>query len=79
MDNSREIYRMQQAVLEYIKKNIPKDKNFAHLGRVSGGRVIVGYQSYHYISTVDDYIGDGSNVYCILPEGTKAAVIVGVE
>lgn len=79
MNSERAKYNMQQAVLAYVKKNMPKDQNFAHLGRVSNGRVIVGYRSYHYISTVDDYIGDGSNVYCILPKGTKAAVIVGVE
>jgi len=79
LSSGRAIYEMQQAVIEYIKKNMPEDKNFAHLGKVNNGRVIIGYKSYNYISTIDDYIAEGANVYCLLPEGTKAAVIVGVE
>lgn len=70
---------MQSAIISYVKSKIPKDKNFAHLGTISGNRVIIGNKSYPYVSTVDDYIGDGSGVYCILPNSGGVAAVVGVK
>lgn len=70
---------MQSAIINYIKSKIPKDKNFAYSGRVEGNRVIIGNKSYPYVTTVDDYISDGSLVYCILPNSGNVAAVVGVK
>ena len=76
---SNSINRMQQAILEYIKDNIPEDPNKAHLGRVNGKRVIIGNKSYPYVAAVDMYFGDGDNVYCLLPDSGNTAAVVGVR
>lgn len=78
MSRAASIEIMQQAIINYIQRNIPQDKNFAHLGRVEGRRVIIGSRSYPYISTVDDFFSDGDFVYCILPKAQNIAAIVGV-
>lgn len=70
---------MQQAVIDFIKSSIPKDINKAHLGRVSGDRVIIGNRSYPFIPTVDTYFSDGDSVYCVLPDSGNTAAIVGVR
>lgn len=69
---------MNRAIIAYIDAHIPKDTNKAHIGVVSGKRVIIGEKSYNYIPTVDLYFGDGSKVACILPENTNSAAVVGV-
>lgn len=78
MNTSANIQSMQQAIIDYIKANIPKDQNKAHIGRVSNGRVIIGNKTFSYLPAVDMYFGEGDNVACILPEQTNQAVIVGV-
>ena len=78
MSNSSAIQGMQQAIVAYIKKNIPEDMNKAHLGRVNGNRVTIDEKSYPYIITVDRYVADGDYVYCLLPDKRNVAVIVGV-
>lgn len=75
---SNNILSMQQAIIRYIDSKIPKDQNKAHSGIVNGNRVIIGNKSYPYVSTVDDFIGNGSRVYCILPDSMTVAAIVGV-
>lgn len=69
---------MNQAIMDYIRANIPQDPNKAHIGTVSGNRVIIGEKSYDFIPTVDLYFGDNSRVACILPEHSSSAVVVGV-
>lgn len=69
---------MRKAIFNYINSKIPKEQNKAHIGTVSGNRVIINSFSYPYIPTVDMYFGDGDKVACIRPENTNAAVVVGV-
>ena len=69
---------MRKAIIDYINSKIPKEQNKAHIGTVSGNRVIINNFSYPYVPAVDMYFGDGSQVACIRPENTNAAVVVGV-
>lgn len=69
---------MNRAIIDYINANIPQDPNKAHVGIVSGNRVVIGNKSFNYVPTVDLYFGDGDRVACILPEQTNSAAIVGV-
>lgn len=69
---------MQQAIMDYVRRNLPKDKNNAVTGVVRGGKVIIKNKSYPYVPTVDVYFGDGDYVYCILPDSGNVAAIVGV-
>ncbi len=79
MSASASISRMQQAIIAYIQANIPKDTNKARLGTVNGNRVTIGNKSYPYTPAVDMYFGDGSQVYCILPDKGNRAAVVGVR
>ena len=79
MSKASNLQSMQSAIISYIKSNIPKDKNFAHSGIISGNRVVIGNKSYPYVSTVDDYVGNGSGVFCILPNSGNLAAVVGVK
>ena len=72
------ILSMQNAIIEYIRSQMPEDKNKAHIGTVRNGRVVIDNESFPYIPTVDLYFGDGSQVACIRPENSNTAVIVGV-
>ena len=72
------ILSMQNAIIDYIKSQLPEDKNKAHIGTISKGRVIIDDQTFDYIPTVDLYFGEGSQVACIRPDKSNAAVIVGV-
>ena len=78
MGISADFSAMNQAVVDYINANIPKDTNKAHIGTVSGNRVVVGNKSYSYTPAVDMYFGDGDRVACILPDNSNSAVVVGV-
>ncbi len=69
---------MNRAIIDYINANIPADPNKAHIGTVSGNKVIIGESSYPYIPTVDLYFGEGSRVACILPDKSNYAAVVGV-
>lgn len=79
MSSAGAIQSMQKAVLGYIQKNMPDDKNYALLGRVNGDRVTIGEKSYPYVVKVDQYVSDGDYVYCILPDTRNVAAIVGVQ
>lgn len=79
MSSAGSLQVMQQAVIKYVKKNIPEDKNKARLGRVKDNHVIIGEKSYPYVITVDHYVADGDYVYCLLPDDRRVAVIVGVR
>ena len=72
------ILAMQNAIIDYIRSNMPEDKNKAHIGTVRNGRVVIDNESFPYIPTVDMYFGEGDRIACIRPENTNAAVIVGV-
>ena len=69
---------MNRAIIDYINANIPADPNKAHIGTVSGNRIVIGEKSFPYIPTVDLYFGDGDRVACLRPENSNQAVVVGV-
>lgn len=71
---SNSILEMQNAIKNYINRNLPKDKNQAVIGRVRGGRVLVGNKSYRYSTAVDTAIFDDLNVYCLV-SGNDAAIV----
>lgn len=75
---SNAILSMQSAIIRYIRANIPKDPNRAHIGVVKGNRVIIQNKSYAYDPAVDIFFQDGDSVYCLLPNGSNIAAIVGV-
>lgn len=75
---SNNIIEMQNAVKDYIRRNLPIDKNKAVTGVVHGGRVIVGNSSYPFVPAVDIFFGEGDRVACILPDSGITAVVVGV-
>lgn len=79
MSAAASISRMQQAIIRYIQANIPKDQNKARIGTVNGSRVIIGNKSYPYTPAVDMYFGNGSQVFCILPDKGNQAAVVGVK
>jgi len=69
---------MNRAIIDYINANIPADPNKAHIGTISGERVVIGSKSYNFVPTVDLYFGEGSRVACILPDNSNSAAVVGV-
>lgn len=79
MSSAGAIQTMQRAVIDYVQKSIPADKNFAVLGRVNGDKVTIGEKSYPFVVKVDHYVADGDYVYCILPDTRNVAAIVGVQ
>lgn len=72
------ISSMQTAIIRYIEKRLPKDKNKARFGTVSGKRVIIDNRAYNFDPVVDTYFGDGDRVCCILPDSGYTAAVVGV-
>lgn len=72
------IDEMQRAIMNWVKANMPKDRNKSVTGVVHGGKVIVGNQSYDYVPVADIYFGNGDRVVCLLPDSGKQAVVVGV-
>ena len=75
---SSSISTMQAAIIRYIRANIPKDPNRAHIGTINGNRVVIGNKSYAYDPAVDIFFQNGDKVYCLLPNGSNVAAIVGV-
>lgn len=69
---------MNQAIINYIKANIPTDPNKAYVGTVSGNQVFIGNKSYAFTPTIDLYFGDGDKVACLLPDNYNSAAVVGV-
>lgn len=78
MGKSANIKDMQAAVVDWVKANMPQDKNKAYIGRVQGKRVIIGNKTYPYTPTVDLYFEDGDSVACIMPDSGNIVAIVGV-
>lgn len=79
MSKAASFSTMQQAITRYVKANIPQPVNNAHHGKISGNRVVIGNKSYPYDPAVDIYFGEGSAVYCILPDSGNMAAVVGVS
>lgn len=75
---SNKITEMQAAIMNYIRQNLPRDKNKAVTGIVRGNKVIIRNQAYSFIPAVDVYFAEGSYVVCLLPDDKTVAVIVGV-
>lgn len=75
---SNNILEMQNAVKDWVKRNLPKDTNKAVTGVVKGNRVIIKNQSYSFTPVVDIYFADGDSVVCLLPDSGNVAVVVGV-
>lgn len=71
---SNAILGMQNAIKDYIKRNLPKDNNKAVSGRVQGRRVLIGNKSYNYTTAVDMAIFDDLEVCCLV-SGNNAAVV----
>ena len=69
---------MNRAIINYIDANIPKDTNQAHIGTVSGNRVVIGNNSFSFVPTVDMYFGEGSRVACVRPQNSNSVAVVGV-
>ena len=69
---------MNRAIINYINAQIPEDPNKAHVGTVSGNRVIIGDKSFSYVPTVDMYFGNGDRVACLRPDNSSQAIVVGV-
>ena len=79
MSKAESFLRMQQAIINFIKACLPEIPNNARRGVIHGNRVVIGNKSYPYDPAVDLYFGDGSGVYCILPDKGNIAAVVGVE
>lgn len=77
MSKHNAIISMQQAIKDYIRRNLPEDKNRAAFGRVQDNRVIIRNVSYPFVPTVDMYFGNGDSVACLLPNSGNIAAIVG--
>lgn len=78
MAYSSAILTMQNAIISYINAHIPKDPNQAHIGTINGNRVVIANKSYAYDPAVDIFFQNGDKVYCLLPNGSNIAAIVGV-
>lgn len=76
---SASILEMQQAIINFIRACLPEIPNNARRGVVRGNRVVIGNKSYPYDPAVDLYFGEGSGVYCILPDQGNIAAVVGVD
>lgn len=74
---SNNILEMQNAIKNWVKNNMPKDRNKSVTGLVQGGRVIVENQSYPFVPVADIYFGEGDRVVCLLPDKGLTAVVVG--
>lgn len=75
---SANIKDMQEAVMSWVKANMPRDTNRAHFGRVCGNKILIGNQTYNYIPTVDLYFENGDSVACIMPDSGNVVAVVGV-
>lgn len=78
MGISADFSAMNNAIVNYIKANLPKDPNKAHIGTIKGKRVVIDNKSYQFTPTVDMYFGDGDRVACLLPDNSNLAAVVGV-
>lgn len=47
-------------------------------GLVQGGSVVIGNRVFPYTAAVDMYFSDGDVVWCLIPDGGRRAVVVGV-
>ena len=69
--------RMQKAVINYVQRNLPKDKNNAVVGTIQGGKLVIANKTYSCNPLVDDFFINGDKVICLLPESGRAAAVVG--
>lgn len=75
---SIKIERMQRAVRDYVRANMPEAPNKSKMGIVRGQHVLIDQKLYRFIPTVDLYFSDGDAVCCILPDEGNVAAVVGV-
>ncbi len=76
MSKASSISTMQRAITNYVKKNLPEDKNQVQVGIIRGDSVIIGNKTYRKNAIADMFYDDGDRVYCLVPDsGTEAAVV----
>lgn len=76
MSKSDSFLSMQRAITNYVKKNLPVDKNQVQVGIIRGDSVIIGNKTYRQNAIADMFYDDGDRVYCLVPDsGTEAAVV----
>lgn len=78
MSKHTSISNMQMAIMNYIEIRLPKDKNKARFGIISGKRVIIDNKAYNFDPVVDSYFGNGDRVCCLIPDSGYTAAVVGV-
>jgi hypothetical protein len=75
-----DLSRMKSAVSSYVMTAIMKttEDQKAKRGVITGGCVTIGNKVLPYYAAVDMYFSDGDQVWCIIADGGRMAVIVGV-
>lgn len=71
---------MQNAVANMVATAIHKrtENQKAKRGVIRGGSVVIGNKVVPYAPAVDIYFQDGDSVWCIIADGGRTAVVVGV-
>lgn len=71
---------MQNAVANMVATTIYKrtENQKAKRGVIRGGSVVIGNKVVPYAPAVDIYFQDGDSVWCIIADGGRTAVVVGV-
>lgn len=71
---------MQNAVANMVATAIYKrtENQKAKRGVIRGGSVVIGNKVVPYAPAVDIYFQDGDSVWCIIADGGRTAVVVGV-
>ena len=75
-----DLRNMKQAVSNMVKSAIyvTTQNQKVKRGVVSGGNVVIGNRVLPYTAAVDIYFADGDSVWCLIPDGGRMAVVVGV-
>lgn len=71
---------MKSAVTNLVATAINKrtENQKAKRGVIRGGSVVIGSKVLPYVPAVDIYFQDGDSVWCIIADGGRMAVVVGV-
>lgn len=71
---------MQSAVSNMVLNAIYRrtEHQKAQRGVIRGNNVVIGNRVMSYTPAVDVYFGDGDNVWCLVPDSGRTAVVIGV-